>query len=63
MTSLTNRIEEVHRELGRVLENPQSFGLGECLPKQFVDALTKMRRNLMDEWIDRKEPSLEHFQK
>ena len=54
MASLTNRIEDVHRELGRVLGNPKSFGLSGC-PKQLMDALTKMRRSLMDELIERKE--------
>ncbi len=52
MAFLTNRIKEVQEELGRVLDNPKSFGLSEC-PKQLSDALTKMRRSLMEEWIER----------
>ena len=51
MASLANRIKKVHEELGRVLETPKAFGLREC-PTKLADALTKMRRTLMEQWIE-----------
>ena len=50
----TSRIIEVYRALGRVLNNPKAFGLGERAPKTLVDELTVGRRKLMEELIEQK---------
>jgi hypothetical protein len=55
MESLTNRIKQVYIDLGRVLDRPESFGLGERLPKPLVSALTVMRQNLREELIELKQ--------
>jgi hypothetical protein len=52
MQSLTSRIKQVHRDLGRILDTPESFGLGERAPVPLVNALTTMRQNLRDELIE-----------
>ncbi|MGZ4877759.1 MAG: hypothetical protein ACXV5M_06315, partial [Candidatus Angelobacter sp.] len=55
MESLKNRIKVVYNDLGRVLNSPESFGLGERAPKPLVNALTAMRQNLREELIDLKQ--------
>ncbi len=55
MESLTNRIKLVYKDLGRVLDSPESFGLGERAPKPLVNALTAMRQNLRAELIEIKQ--------
>jgi len=55
MESLTNRIKLVYKDLGRVLDSPESFGLGERAPKPLVNALTTMRQNLRAELIEIKQ--------
>lgn len=35
--------------LGRVLNNPRSFGLDERIPRSLEDALTKLRQELIEE--------------
>jgi len=55
MTRLTNQIEEVYRDLGRILANPESFGLGKCAPKPLVDAIKGMRHRLSEELAQREE--------
>ncbi len=54
MKSLTNRIKLVYKDLGRVLDSPESFGLGERAPTPLVNALTAMRKNLREELIELK---------
>lgn len=44
--SMTGQIQEVDAELGHVLENPQSFGLGPKVPQPLADRLKWMRRML-----------------
>ena len=39
----------VHRTLGKILDNPKTYGLGECAPKQLIDVLTEIRTSLMHE--------------
>lgn len=41
-----NRVSIVYKALGRVLNSPQSFGLGERPPKPLIEALTAMRQSL-----------------
>ena len=48
----TNRIAEVYRALGLILNNPASFGLAYCTPKPLVDALTTARHMLMEELFE-----------
>jgi len=55
MESLRNRIKVVHNDLGRLLDSPKSFGLGERAPKPLVDALTAMRQLLREELIELKQ--------
>ena len=52
MESLKNRIKVVYNDLGRVLNSPESFGLGERAPNPLVNALTAMRQNLREELIE-----------
>ena len=54
-----NRIKEVYRGLGQVLNNPESFGLALRPPKPLVEQLTAMRRSLRDELLEQKEWSQE----
>jgi len=55
MEALKNRIKVVYNDLGRVLNSPESFGLGERAPQPLVAALTAMRQKLMEELIDLKQ--------
>lgn len=50
----TNRIIEAYRALGRILNNPPLFGLGDRAPRLLVDEVTKTRKMLMEELIERK---------
>jgi len=52
-----NRVFIVYKALGRVLNNPQSFGLGERPPKRLTEALTSMRQSLRDELVEENELS------
>ena len=55
MERLANRIKRVYRDLGKVLDAPESFGLGERAPAALVNALTGMRRTLREELIELKQ--------
>lgn len=46
---MKNRLKEIYVMLGRVLNNPRSFGLSERIPRSLEDALTKLRLELMEE--------------
>ena len=52
-----NRVSLVYKALGRLLDNPQSFGLGERMPKPLADALRSMRRSLREELAEENELS------
>ena len=52
--STLNRIVEVYQALGRVLNDPQAFGLGARAPQALVHELTSNRRKLMDELVAQK---------
>jgi hypothetical protein len=47
--TMKNRIKDLYLEIGRVLNNPEIFGLGERMPKQLADTLTRIQSELMEE--------------
>lgn len=49
---MKSRLKEIYLMLGRVLNDPISFGMGERIPRSLEDALTKLRLELMDEMRD-----------
>jgi hypothetical protein len=49
MDTAINRVLLVYKTVGQVLNNPQSFGLGDRAPKPLVEVLTAMRQNLRQE--------------
>lgn len=49
---MKSRLKEIYVMLGRVLNNPRSFGLGDRIPRSLEDALTKLRLELMEELRD-----------
>ena len=63
--STMNRIFDVYRSLGRVLNNPSEFGLGHRAPKPLIEELTKSRNALVEEmrgqqqWAEEIENGLE----
>jgi hypothetical protein len=50
-----NRVLLVYKALGRVLNDPQSFGLGERPPKPLNEALSAMRQSLREELAEESE--------
>jgi hypothetical protein len=46
---MKSRLKEIYVMLGRVLNNPRSFGLSERIPRSLEDALSKLRLELMEE--------------
>lgn len=46
---MKNRMKDLYLEIGRVLNNPQAFGLEERMPKRLADALTRIQSKLMEE--------------
>ena len=52
-----NKVMQVYRGLGQVLNSPQSFGLGERAPKPLIEALTGMRQSLREELAEDSEMS------
>jgi hypothetical protein len=52
-----NRVLLVYKALGRVLNSPQSFGLGDRPPKPLVEALSAMCRCLREEMAEENELS------
>jgi hypothetical protein len=44
-----NRTLLVYKTLGQVLNNPQSYGLGDRAPRPLVEVLSTMRKNLREE--------------
>jgi hypothetical protein len=51
------RVSLVYTALGRLLDNPQSFGLGEPMPEPLAEALSSMRRSLREELEEENELS------
>lgn len=56
---MKNRVKEVYLALGRVLNSPKAFGMGERAPKALEEALSRMQLELMQEL--REEMSEEDF--
>jgi hypothetical protein len=52
-----DRVLLVHKALGRVLNSPQSFGLGDRPPQPATEALCAMRQSLHEELAEKNEPS------
>ena len=51
------RVSLVYKALGRLLDNPQSFGFGERMPKPLAEALSSMRRSRRQELEEENELS------
>lgn len=49
MAMSKNGLANIYLELGRILVQPQLFGLGERAPDALVQALTRLRQSLKDE--------------
>lgn len=49
METTMNRILLVYKTLGQILNDPQSFGLGDRAPKPLVEALTVARQSLRED--------------
>ena len=49
MASFKSGLVNVYLELGRILDQPQSFGLGERAPDALVKVLTRLRQSVKDE--------------
>jgi hypothetical protein len=47
-----NRIMQVYKLLGQVLNSPQSFGLSERPPRPLIEALSTMRKDLREELVE-----------
>ena len=56
-----NRVLLVYKALGRVLDSPQSFGLGERPPKPLAEALSAMRQSLREELVEENKLSSEDW--
>ena len=52
-----DRVLLVYKALGRVMNSPQAFGLGERPPKPLTEALCAMRQSLREELIEEKQIS------
>ena len=61
MDTAINRVLLVYKTLGRVLNNPQSFGLGDRAPKPLVEVLTTMRQSLRQELAEDSRSSAEDW--
>jgi hypothetical protein len=46
---MKSRIKDLYLDMGRVLNNPEAYGLGERAPKPLVDALTRFQLELVEE--------------
>lgn len=49
---MKNRLKNLYLEIGRVLNNPQAFGLEERMPKPLIESLTKIQLELLEELRD-----------
>ncbi len=52
MDASINRVLLVYKMLGQVLNDPQSFGLGDHAPKRLVEALGAMRQSLCEDMTE-----------
>lgn len=46
---MKNRIKDLYLDIGRVLNNPAAFGLGERMPQALANALTRIQSELLEE--------------
>lgn len=46
---MRDRLKEIYLLLGRILNNPRAFGLGDRVPRALDEALSKLRQELMEE--------------
>jgi hypothetical protein len=56
-----DRVLLVYKALGRVLNSPQSFGLGDRPPQPLTEALCNMRQSLREELAEKNELSSEDW--
>jgi hypothetical protein len=61
MDPATNRVLLVYKMLGQVLNNPQSFGLGDRAPKALIEVLSTMRESLREELAEENQLSAEDW--
>jgi hypothetical protein len=61
MGAAMNRVLLVYKTLGQVLDNPQSFGLGDRAPKPLAEALSTMRQSLREELAEESRLSAEDW--
>jgi hypothetical protein len=54
---MKNRIKDLYLEVGRMLNDPQAYGLPERMPTALAVALTRVESELMEEL---REQGLEH---
>jgi hypothetical protein len=54
---MKNRIKDLYLDIGRVLNNPEAFGLGERMPTALAVALTRIQSELLEEL---REQGMEH---
>jgi len=45
---MRGQLREVYAELGQILDRPQAFGLGQCVPQPLADRLESVRRMLQE---------------
>jgi hypothetical protein len=50
-----NRIMQVYKLLGQVLNSPQSFGLSQRPPRPLIEVLSAMRKDLREELVEQKQ--------
>jgi hypothetical protein len=46
---MKHRIKDLYFDIGRVLNNPKAFGLGERMPAPLADTLTRFQSELLEE--------------
>jgi hypothetical protein len=46
---MKNRIKGLYLDIGRVLNSPAAFGLGERMPTELAEALTRIQCELLEE--------------
>jgi hypothetical protein len=49
---MRHRIKDLYLDIGRVLNNPEAFGLGERMPVRLADELTRFESELLEELRD-----------
>lgn len=59
MPMLKNRLASVYLELGKILNEPQSFGLGERAPEALIEALMGVSQTVKSEMADETASSID----